>query len=481
MPERDDEAWLGIDLGTTKIAAVVIDGRTRATLAVERAPIPGRLAAPPGRSEWDAEQMLAAAMIVAAGAVRKAGSHGAKRIGGIGVSNQMHGMVLMDRAGHQAITPFIGWQDQRALEPLPGGRRGVGALVEMQERLAPLGRRRTGCRPAPGYAATTLFWLARTGALPHGARAVSIGDCLVARLCGRAAVTDPTNGAGMAVLDVVARRWDAPTLDALGLTLGVLPDVIASGAVVGHVNGGIAAVLGVLPGTPVANAVGDNQASVLGSLADPQAELLVNVGTGAQLSAVVPEHHDLARAFDHPVLEVRPHVAGAVLLAGARTAGGSAYAVVAALLRAAAALASQGEAPEDDVLYATLGRLAAAVPAGSDGLQCDPAFFGEREAPERRGAFTGVRPENLTPGHLARATLEGVASSLADVYEAMEELGAARRSRVVGAGNALRRSPLLVSLLEARLGMPLTVCEHEEEAARGAALLALAGISGTIP
>jgi len=114
------------------------------------------------------------------------------------------------------------------------------------------------------------------------------------------------------------------------------------------------------------------------------------------------------------------------------------------------------------------------VSPGADGLRCSPLFTGTRTDPTLRGSFTGITPENLTPGHLTRALLEGMAEGFYAFYEQMRPL-LGSRTQLIGSGNGLRRNPLLAQILAERFGMPLHIPALEEEAAVGAALLAAVG------
>ena len=119
--------------------------------------------------------------------------------------------------------------------------------------------------------------------------------------------------------------------------------------------------------------------------------------------------------------------------------------------------------------------LAAAVSTGADGLRCEPLFTGTRREPLRRAKWEGVGMGNFSPGHLARALLEGVAGQFRDSYNEMERLGAGGRVTLVGAGNGIRKNPLLREIFQDAFGMPMAIPVHTEEAAFGAALLAAVG------
>lgn len=455
--------YLGLDVGTTKVAAVVLDATSGEQIAVASAAQPAPHASAPGRSESDPLGLLAAALAAGRDAVATCGR--ASEIGAIGVTGQQHGGLIVSTAPGdelRPLTPLIGWQDKRCDEPAGGHRSSVEWMRALTAEVATEG---TGCPLASGFLGPTLFWLARHDALPAGpCRATFVPDYLVAHLCAQLPVTDPTNAGGAGLYDARAGAWHAEMIAALGLPPDLLPPVRPTGTIVGALADGAARALGLPAGLPVMNAMGDNQASFFGSVGVATDALLVNVGTGGQVSAIVP------RFVRGELLETRPYLADAFLLVGGGIVGGRSY----ALLRDFVGQIGRevfGVVPQDD-LYERLNALAAAVPAGSDGLRCDPRFGSNRYNPDQRGSFAGLDPRNFTPGHFARALLEGVAATFFDLYGTMQVSGVAPRTRLIGSGNGIRNNPLLVELLREVFGMPLVSPRHREEAAHGAALLA---------
>ena len=452
---------LGIDVGTTKIAALVLDASTGEALSVAEAANSTRLPSPVGRSEWSAEQMVELSQSAARAALERVDS---RRVASVGVTGQMHGVVLVDRE-LRPLGPFVGWQDERCNAPVDGH---ASTIAWMSSLADPRALEATGCRLASGFLGATLFWLSRHGGLPDGATAASIPDYLVARLAGRSPATDPTNAAGSGLFDVAAGTWSQDLLAALGLPSAILPTVLPTGSIVGGLAGAASRALGLQMGTPVLNALGDNQASYLGSVGEPERDVLVNVGTGGQVSATTD-------SFVPPsVLETRPYLGGAYLLVGAELAGGSAYALLVENIRRVGTEVFGVDAPVD--LFAALGRLAGEAPPGSGGVRCDPRFLGTRSEPSRRGGFAGLSSDTFTPGHLARALLEGIAETYYDLYAEMLGSGLRPRSRLVGSGNGLRRNPLLGRIISDRFGIPLARPRQVEEAALGAALVAAVGV-----
>ena len=452
---------IGIDLGTTTLTALAVDLDGGAVLARRTRPTAAETTATAdkarGFAEWDADQVTAVAVECLRDVV--AGLQG-REVVGIGITGQQHGTLLIDRTG-RAISPLVNWQDRRALEPFPGTTHSY--IQEAVRRVGDGAARRCGCRLSTGYLATTLFWYSQRGELPADATAIFLSDYLAARLTGERPATDPTFAASAGVFDVADGQWDAEAIAALGLPIAAFPDVWPCGTRLGGVR---LADVGLHDGTPVFVAMGDNQASVLGSLAEPDRSVLVNVGTGGQVSAVV-------RSFAAvPGLETRPFPGG-YLLASVGLAGGRAYAALEQFFRRV------GQEVfgrlDDESAYAAMNRLAAAAPPGCDGLTCEPAFGGTRAEPARRGAWTGLSFENFTPGHFARSLLEGSASAYRSGFDLMRPHQETDRDVLIGSGNGIRENPLLAELIAHEFGLRLRVPAHREEAAFGAALVAGVG------
>jgi sugar (pentulose or hexulose) kinase len=450
---------LAFDLGTTEIAAVVFDARAGRVVTVERRPTLPAALGPPGRSERDAAAIVLSALDAGRAVVEAAGG----AIDAIAVTGQMHGGLLVGD-DLRPLTPLVDWRDQRGDEVLDDGLTLVQQIRQVIEGLpgAPL------LAPATGYLGVTLCWLKRHGGLPPNAHATFLPDYLVACLRGHVPCTDPTDAASGGLYDAAAGTWSGPTLDSLGLPASLLPQVRPTGGLVGTLATGAAVALGLPSGVPVMNALGDNQASYFGSVGDPERDVLANVGTGSQVSV------STTRIIRSARLETRPLLPPQHLVVGSELAGGAAYALLRDFM-ADVARELGGDATARDP-YPLLNELAASVPPGADGLTCDPRFDGARDDPGQSGSLLGIRRANFTPGHVARAVLEGTAEALARLYREMVEHGVAPRARLVVSGNAARRNPVLRACLAERFGMPLVLPRHDEEATVGAALLALVAV-----
>ena len=216
-------------------------------------------------------------------------------------------------------------------------------------------------------------------------------------------------------------------------------------------------------GVPVAVAIGDNQASFLGSVKDAADSVLVNMGTGGQISAVVETGVQCQNT------ETRPYVDGGALLVGFSLCGGRAYALLEKLFCEIAELA--GALPCEP-LYEKMNALAEAPLA--DGLRVSTLFSGTRADPSLRGSIAGINDRNLTPAHLVQGVLRGMAEELLAFFPGMRGHMLKAPARLVGSGNAIRKNSHLQRIFEEISGLPMSIPAHREEAAYGAALFAMA-------
>jgi len=466
MEESAFPFYMGVDVGTTKIAIVLLDSssgeiiRTHAVANTsEITDLQGRAR---GWSEWDPKQAVDLTFSAMSEASR---ANECKEIKGIGVTGQMHGMLLLSQDRHP-LSPFVGWQDQRCNEKMPG--ENITYIERMIKMAGKDGFLREGCYPATGYMGSTLFWLKENHALPpKPAKACFLPDYLVMMMTGLGPVTDPSNAGGSGVYDIKSRKWDMALIQKLGLRSELLPEVKRSGELIGSLTSEAARKTGLKEQTPVCVACGDNQASFLGSVADRGDAALVNIGTGGQISLWTPEYLVIEG------VDTRCYLDESYMLVGASLCGGTSYALLNRFFKEVGR-AFFGATDEAD-LYTEMTRLASEVPPGADGLRCEPLFTGTRLNPKSRATWHGMTESNFTPGHMARSLLEGVAEQFRILYDGMLGGGVQPREYLIGSGNAIRRNSLLTKILSYAFNMPMRIPKNVEEAAFGAALLAAVG------
>jgi xylulokinase len=434
---------LGLDLGTGSAKALLIEasGTVRGEGAASypvRSPRPGWAESDP-REWWEA---CAEAIWTAVG------GRGAS-VAALGLSGQMHGVVLSDAAGNPR-RPAVLWADTRSAGMLARYRELDAGLLE---RLAnPL---------AAGMAGPTLLWLRdeEPGAYRAARWALQPKDWLRLRLTGEA-FSEPSDASATLLYDLEADNWSGPVIEALGLREDLFPPLKSSEASVGTLAREAAVSLGLPAGLPVAAGAGDTAAALLGSGLLEPGPVQLTVGTGAQIFS--PRESPVAD------LRLRTH-----LYRAAHDHPSGRYYSMAAIQNAGLALEwvlkALGASWEEAY------REAFSVPAGAEGVTFLPYLSGERTPhfdSAARGAWAGL---GLAHGraHLLRAAFEGVAFALREGLEALEEAGVqAPEIRLAGGGvlNAPWRS-LLADVIGRPLGL-LRSSVAPNASARGAALLA---------
>lgn len=428
--EEHGSLAVGIDIGTTTVSAAVMDIDKKKQLDVYSIPHASYTA-----SGVFSEQSVS----VIISKSEKLLSHILNSYTGvvsIGISGQMHGILYLNGNG-EAVSELINWQDKRGDQPLENG---ISTCAEI--------KRLTGETVSTGYGIATHYYNLKNGLVPDGATGIcSIMDFFAMRICGlKKPKTHSTVAASLGLFDVRASRFMEEKLEMLGISPEFLPTVTGENETVGECNG-----------IPVSVALGDNQASVIGSVRDADSCVLVNVGTGSQVSAV----SDFRNVSDG--LELRPFIENRYLICGSALCGGFAYSMLEAFFRSYTVSAGMQERAQ----YEVMNRLAAeAHKRGETGLKVDVSFCGKRSDPDCRGSITLIDRENFTPSALALGVLRGMCEELYELYAAFPE----KRSRVLASGGAVRKNPLLWKLLEERFELPVSVNTVDEEAATGAAL-----------
>ena len=436
-------ALLGIDLGTSSVKVVVTDEHGR-LLGVGAREIP-MVVSQPGRAEQEPETWWASTVMAARAALHDAR---VRDVAAIGLDGHMHGVTLLD-AERRPLGRCITWADQRTAGLIPELEERVG-----QDRFLAI----SGTRPAAGFMAPTLVWLARyePERLDAAAACILPKDYLRLRLCGDVA-SDVSDASATALFDITARTWSDDLCTRLGVPRHILPPLLESAQVAGRLRESAAAELGLQPGTPVVAGSADQPAQAVANGLLGPGQGSVTLGTGGQVLCAtdrpLADGGGRIHTFCHAVPE-RWYQLGATLAAGLSLRW----------LRDLLHLRS-------DDPYASLDRLASAVPVGSEGLIFLPYLVGERSPimdPNASGAFVGLALRHGR-GHLARAVLEGVACSLRATRDAVEEAGG-HCDAWLGTGNGLA-SPLWRGILADIFGEPLSYVDARERTGVGCALI----------
>ena len=447
--------YLGIDLGTSGVKAVLVDDAQR---LVGQSTAPLEVSRPhPLWSEQNPEDWWTATGRAVAG-LRAAHPDAMAAVRGIGLSGQMHGATLLDQ-GDRVLRPAILWNDGRS-----------GAECAELERRAPSLRAIAGNRAMPGFTAPKLLWVAahEPDLFKATAKVLLPKDWLRLRMTGDHA-SDLSDSAGTLWLDVGRRVWSDELLAATGLDGAHMPKLYEGCQPTGTLRAAVAADWGVPPGTVVAAGAGDNAAGAVGVGVVAPGSAFLSLGTSGVLfvsgDRFAPNPERGVHAFCH-ALPGRWHQMSVMLSA-------------ASCLSFAARLT--GAADE-----AALLREAEASGGDPNGEPSEPVFLpylsGERTPhndPHAKGVFFGLT-HDTDRGALARAVLEGVAFAFADGLDALEEAGGrVDRFLVIGGG---ARSALWGRILAGALDRPLDYpAGGEVGPAFGAARLARLAVTGEEP
>jgi xylulokinase len=439
---------LGIDVGTGGTRAVLLDeaGHVLGAATMEHAP----MASPElGWAEQDPRDWWRAACGAIMECLMKAGAT-AGEVGAIGLSGQMHGLVLLDVAG-EVLRPALIWCDQRTEEECRAITERVGAkrLIELVANPA-----------LTGFTLPKIWWIrAHEPETWSRVRSIMLPKDYVRFKLTAARATDVADASGTLLFDVVNRRWSVEMLKASDLSEEILPRVFESPEISGRVSKDGAAASGLREGTPVAAGAGDQAAGAVGMGIVEPGNVSATIGTSgvvfAATSRPVVEPKGRIHTFCHAIPR-RWHVMGVTQGAGLslrwfrdQFGGGASY----------------------DALM----KEAAEAPAGANGLLWAPYLMGERTPhldPGARGALVGLTAQHAR-AHVIRAILEGVAFSLRDTFTIFRELSVPVKSIRLGGGGA--RSSLWQQIQADIYGMPVDLVAAEEGAAYGAALLAGVG------
>ncbi len=440
---------ISIDQGTTGTTVLVLD---------EALQVRGRgyqefrqIYPEPGWVEHDPEDIWASV-----GSALQAALQGVDpaSVAAVGITNQRETTVVWDRKTGRAIHHAIVWQD----------RRTAGRCAELSSAgKGPRVRELTGLTLDPYFSGTKLAWLLHH--VPGAAAAASAGELafgtidsyLVWRLTGGAVhATDVTNASRTLLFDLHELAWSDEMLELIGAPRAVLPRVVESSGTVGLTRG----VPGIRDGVPIAGLAGDQQSALFGQACFTPGDAKCTYGTGAFI---------LMNTGDRPIAS---HSGLLTTVAWKLATGELRYALEGSAFIAGAAVQWLRDGLQLFASASDVEALAASVP-DSGGVIVVPAFAGlgaPHWRPEARGLITGLT-RGATRGHIARATLEGIALQNVDILRAMER-DAGRPLTTLKVDGGASANDLLMQFQSDVLGVEISRPELVETTALGAAFLA---------
>lgn len=446
---------IGIDIGTsgTKTAVFTTDGKVVADATFEyplSQPQNGWAEQDPAHW-WDA-------VVNGLKAVTK--DINPDEIGGIGLSGQMHGLVMLDQDG-EVLRPSIIWCDQRTAKECEEIEARVG-----KERLIEI----TANPALTGFTASKILWV-RNNQPEIYAKCCHIllpKDYIRYMLTGEFA-TEVSDASGMQLLDIPNRCWSQEVLDKLEIDINLLGKVYESPEITGYVKEKVANETGLVAGIPVVGGAGDNAAAAVGTGCVRDGRAFVTVGT----SGVVFQHSDDIRI--DPKGRVHTFccaVPGAWHVMGVTQAAGLSLRWFRDTFCKEEILTAEEQGIDP---YIIMDEMAHNSPVGANRLLFLPYLMGERTPhldPDARGVFLGISAIHEKKDFI-RAVMEGVSFSLADCLKVFEEMGTSPSQCIICGGGG--KSPLWRSIIADAFNLAVSTTHQTEGPALGAAILAMAG------
>lgn len=443
---------IGIDIGTTTICAVVVDGVTGEVLESKTNENDSFIESEKSYEKiQDPDKIVSKVKTMLTELITIYSP-----IESVGFTGQMHGILYVNQEG-EARSPLYTWQDGRGdliyneADDSSHSKTYADYLSEITEY-----------HMATGFGLTTHFYNKKNGLVPSDAKYLcTISDYVAMKIVGeRVPTISPSNAASVGCFDLTTMDFDLSILKKLKIDREFLPLVKKGFDITGFTKEKI----------PVSVAIGDNQASVLGSVQDLNNTVLVNVGTGSQISVG-------SKGFTvSSGIELRPFLQGQNMLVGSPLCGGRAYALLEKFFREVVSMAIGKDSPSlydamENVLYKGTFQ-------EDERLQVSTRFSGTRENPFERGKIHNISINNFTPEYMIEGMLRGIAGELFSLFEIMCECRKEKPEILIGSGNGIRKNKYLQKIFERYFQMDIKIPIHKEEAAYGAALFSL--VSGGV-
>ncbi len=430
---------IGLDIGTTTICAIVLDAENGKVIKSTTLPNDTFLTdTKPFEKIQDPEKIVSQALSLVENLLSEFDD-----IVSIGVTGQMHGLLYVNEKG-KAVSGLYIWQDSSADEIFKDGKSYAQYLTEL-----------TGYKMASGFGASTYFYHSQNNMVPEDAvKICTIHDYVAMILAGlNEPVMHTSDAASYGLFDIKSLCFDEEAIRKAGLKAEMFPAVTSECASLGKKNG-----------IPVSVAIGDNQASFIGSVCDMDECLLVNVGTGSQISFAT-------RSEKAPKgLEIRPCIGEGKLMVGSSLCGGRAFALLEKFFRETAELVT-GQTVSS--AYKGIDSFLEKTGEIENPVEFSTLFCGTRENPGERAGVGNLGIDNFTPGHFIFGVMHGMAEELKEMYISGSELCDERPVKLIASGNGIRKNKTLQRIVSEAFGMELKIPLHKEEAAYGSAIFSL--------
>lgn len=448
---------IGVDIGTSGTKSVLFDetGKVMASATVEYPLYQEKN----GYAEQEPADWNNAAVETIRKIVSESGVN-ADDIAGIGLSGQMHGLVMLDEK-NEVIRKSIIWCDQRTANECKEITEKVGA-----ERLIEI----TANPALTGFTASKILWVRNNEPENYKkCRHILLPKDYVRFMLTGEYATEVSDASGMQLLDVPNRCWSDEVLEKLDIDKNLLAKVYESPEITGYITEEAAALTGLKAGTPVVGGAGDNAAAAVGTGIVSDGKAFTTIGTSGVVFAHTSSVQIDPKGRVHTFCCAVPgcwHIMGVTQAAGLSLKW----------FRDNFCGDVMAEAEKQGVNeYYLMDKMAEEIRIGADKLIYLPYLMGERTPhldPDIRGQFFGLSAMH-TKAHFIRAVMEGVAFSLRDCKNIISEMGTEISDMMACGGGGT--SPLWRSMLADLYSCPVKTVSCKEGPALGVAILAFVG------
>lgn len=426
--------YIGIDIGTSSIAGVVFNSEDK-TIEVISRENNTRIESPESWEKLqDPSKILNNILEILEEIQIKYNN-----IKGIGITGQMHGILYVNDKG-DSVSPLYTWQDERG-----------NLLYNEKGSYVDYLKRETGCNVSSGFGLVTHFYNLKNNIIPKDTHKIcTIMDYIVMKLTSSSTpYIDYTLGASLGFFDIINNEFLTDALKKVGIDTSILPNVCESVSYIGNYKNNI----------PVYSAIGDNQASFIGSVENIERSVHVTIGTSSQISVFSEKYIETEN------IDVRPFPGGGYIYVGAALCGGSSLKVLKLFYEKTLEFFN-AEINSKLNIYDKLNSLNY-TKTSQDDLIVNTLFDGSRSNPMQRGSIINISMNNFTPENLILGFMRGIVNELLDFYNILPNYLKQNKNILVGSGNAIKKNDLLCTVLENLFNFKLKLSLTGEEAALG--------------
>ena len=452
--------YLGIDIGTTTVATVIIEKPNLSVRSVFMSPHNAYIK----NENGIAEQNVNAILTIVDQLIKKHPIDLIKKVKGIGIAGQMHGILLWNKSTKKHSN-LITWQDERA---------SVQKILEKFQNIENC----SGLRDGFGLTSlASIFYNQKNNMnddlfnldINHYDCCGTIMDYLVWIYIGspNQSFIDYTNAASWGLYDISTNQWDFKAIKNLGIDINILPTIVKTGSKVGELCHEYATKYQINSPIPVKCAIGDNQSTIIATSKNYDDEIYITFGTGTQLSIVV--NKDVTNIVEKsPKYELRPFPYDKLLVVTAPLSGGKSWELLKDMTKD---LFKKFDINFTDLqIYDKLDEMAIKELNSADLPQVHPHFQGERWDPSLSCTINNINLYNFSIGKIAAGLLIGLANNIkGNIPLKYFE----NRHIIIGNGTFFKKSKALQKAIEKVFKLPIKFTNTTEESAMGAAILSM--------